>query len=138
ADGFDQKVKAGPCDLFWVHDHFFEQAYGVLADKHALVSRSDKNNSVIQYLPDKADAPKVRLEPGQSYELVRRLIPGANLLAVKGEAARLRGGAVAPRGWHFVDHAFKPIAGVDVALKQGEAVYGTARSDAWGRGKAYL
>src|SRR5262245_13732240 len=138
ADAFDQKVKAGPTDLFWVHDHYFEQAYGLLADGHALVTRSDKNNSVIQYLPEKSDAPKVRLEPGQSYELVRRLIPGANLLAVKGEAARLRGEAVAPRGWHFVDHAFRPLAGVDVTLTQGETVYGTARSDAWGWVKADL
>src|SRR5262249_46829436 len=119
ADGFDQKVKAGPTDLFWVHDHYFQQAYALLAEKHSLRSRSDKNNSVIEYLPEKSEDSTIRLMPGQTYELVRRLIPGPHLLAVKGEAAHLRGQPVVKQGWHLVDPVFKPVAGVDVTLKQG-------------------
>lgn len=138
ADGFDQKVKTGPTDLFWVHDHFFEQAYGLIADGHAIRSRSDPRNSVLLYHPGQSEAPRILLKPGQTHELVRRLIPGSNLLAVKGIAARLRGQPTTKWGYHFVDPGFKPIAGVDVTIKQGEEVYGTARSDAWGWVKAEL
>src|SRR5262249_32962376 len=138
ADNFDQKVKAGPTDLFWVHDHHFEQAYGLVADHHDLRSRSDVRNSVIQYVPDKSDTPSVKLQPGETYELVRRLIPGPSVLAVKGEAAKLRGVPTALRGWHFVDAAYRPGAGVGVTLKPGGPGYGTPRSDAWGWVKAEL
>ncbi len=138
ADDFDKKVKTGPTDFFWVHDHYFEQAYGLLVEKHALKTRSDKRNSVIQYLPEKSETPTVKLGPGQSYELVRRLIPGPHLLAIKGEALRLQGKTAVHCGWNLVDPAFKPVAGVDVTLKQGEEVYGTARSDARGWVRADL
>jgi len=138
ADDFDKKAKAGPTDFFWVHDHYFEQAYGLLVEKHALKTRSDKRNSVIQYLPEKSETPTVKLGPGQSYELVRRIIPGSHLLAIKGEALRLQGKTAVHCGWNLVDPAFKPVAGVDVTLKQGEDVYGTARSDARGWVRADL
>jgi hypothetical protein len=138
ADDFDHKVKPGPADLFWVHDHYFEQAYGLLADKHSLKTRSDKKTSVIQYLPDKSETPTVRLAPGQTYELVRRLIPGPHLLAVKGEAMRLKGKTTVHCGWNLVDPAFKPVAGVDLTLKQGDETYGTARSDTRGWVRADL
>jgi hypothetical protein len=138
ADNFDNKVKTGPTDLFWVHDPYFEQAYGLLAEGHSLRSRSDVRNSVIDYTPEKAETPTVRLMPGGTHELVRRLIPGPHLLAVKGEAARLRNGGLVRQGWHFVDPQFRPVAGVDVTLTQGETVYGTARSDDWGWVRADL
>ena len=138
ADNFDRKVAAGQTDLFWVHDQHFEQAYGILADRHGIRSRSDLRNSVIQYVPEKADEPVVRLRPGQSYELVRRLIPGPHLLAVKGDAARLRGRAVVHHGWHLVDPLFKPVAGAEVILKQEDMIYGSARTDEWGWVKADL
>ncbi|HXG11276.1 MAG TPA: CehA/McbA family metallohydrolase [Gemmataceae bacterium] len=138
ADNFDQKVLAGPTDLFWVHDHYFRQAYGLLADGHTLRSRSDPRNSVIQYYPGQSESNRVRLEPGRTYELVRRLIPGASLLAVKGHAARLRGRPTVRCGYHFVDPLFKPVAGADVTIKQGETVYGTARTDDWGWVRADL
>jgi hypothetical protein len=138
ADDFDHKVKPGPADLFWVHDHYFEQAYGLLADKHSLKTRSDKKTSVIGYLPDKSETPTVRLAPGQTYELVRRLIPGPHLLAVKGEAMRLQGKTTLHCGWNLIDPAFKPVAGVDLTLKQGDEIYGTARSDTRGWVRADL
>jgi hypothetical protein len=138
ADNFDNKVKAGPTDLFWVHDHYFEQAYGLVADKHLMRSRSDIKNSVIEYIPEKTEAARVVLAPGQTHELVRRLTAGADLLAVKGEALRLRGQPVHSCGWHLVDPAFRPVAGADVTIRQGETVYGTARSDAWGWVRAEL
>jgi hypothetical protein len=138
ADDFDRKVKPGLTDFFWVHDHYFEQAYGVLADKHGLKTRSDKRNSVIQYLPEKSEMPTVTLAPGQTYELVRRLIPGPHLLAVKGEALRLQGKTAVHCGWNLVDPAFKAVVGVDFTLKQGEEMYGTARSDARGWVRADL
>src|SRR5262249_21308039 len=61
ADNFDRKVKAGPTDLFWVHDRHFEQAYGILADKHTLESRSDVRNSILQYVPAGAKEPRIQL-----------------------------------------------------------------------------
>jgi hypothetical protein len=136
ADDFDRKVKAGPTNFFWVHDVFFEQAYGIAVDKHLLHSRSDKRTSIIQYQPHKADSYTISLKPGETYELVRRLIPGAHLPAVKGPAAKLRGEPTVSCGWHFIDPAIKPIAGVEVTFKVGEEIYGSARTDAWGWIKA--
>jgi hypothetical protein len=133
ADNFDAKVKAGPTDLFWVHDVFFAQAYGLLADGHSLRSRSDVRNSVIEYTPVKAETSRVQLPPGRTYELVRRLIPGPHLLAVKGEAARLRGVPLVRQGWHFVDPQFHPVGGVEVSLVEGDSVCGTARTAAVSR-----
>ena len=138
ADGFDHKARSGANDLFWVHDEHFEQAYGLIAEGHGLRSRSDVRNSVIEYVPEKADVASVRLAPGRTHTLVRRLIPGPHLPAVKGEARRLRGGAVVPCGWHLVDLAFRPVAGAAVTVRQGDDVYGTARSDAWGWVRADL
>jgi hypothetical protein len=138
ADTTFDKVKAGATDLFWVHDRYFEQAYGLIADRHGLQSRSDIRNSVIQYLPEKAETPGVRLLPGQTYDLVRRLFPGPHLLAVKGEVARFRGQAVVRQGWHFVDAQLKPVAAAEVSLKQGDVIYGTARTDGSGRARADL
>jgi hypothetical protein len=138
ADEFDKKVKTGPTDFFWVHDHYFEQAYGLVAENHSLTTRSDKRNSVIQYLPDKADSNRVKLAPGQTYELVRRLIPGPHLPAIKGEAVRLAGKDTVHCGWRLIDPVFKPVVGADVTFEQGEEVYGTARSDSKGWVRADL
>jgi hypothetical protein len=138
ADNFDAKVKGGPTDLFWVHDVFFEQAYGLLADGHSLRSRSDVRNSVIEYLSERSEKATITLPPGGSHELVRHLIPCPHLLAVKGTTARLRGVPLVRYGWHFVDPHFRPAAGVEVLLEQGETVYGSARSDAWGWVRADL
>lgn len=138
ADTTFDKVKAGSAALFWVHDRYFEQAYALLADKHGLVSRSDVRNSVIQYVPEKSEQAKLVLQPGQTHELVRRLIPGAHVLAVKGEAAKLRGKPLVQFGWNLVDPQFKPVAGAELTLKHGETVYGTGRSDAWGWVRADL
>lgn len=138
ADGFDKKVKAGETDLFYVHDHFFEQAYGLTVEKHAMRTRSDARNSVLSYAPGREGPARVTLEPGASHELERRLFAGADLLAVKGEAERAAGKPVAEAGGHFVDSQFKPLAGIDVTLKQGDAEYGTARTDVWGWVKAPL
>jgi hypothetical protein len=138
ADNFDHKIKAGPTDLFWVHDHYFEQAYGLLADGHSLLSRSDTRNSVIGYIPAKSDEASVHLQPGQTYELVRRLIPGPHLPAIKGEVARLRKQPLVKCGLHFTDPDARPVAGVDVTFRRGDAVYGTARSDAAGWVRADL
>src|SRR5207244_3330094 len=57
---------------------------------------------------------------------------------VKGEAGQLRGQPLVHCGWHLVDPLFKPVAGVDVTLKQGDEIYGTARSDKWGWVRADL
>src|SRR5262249_5286118 len=85
-DDVEARSKQGPTALCWVHDRHFEQAYGLVAEKHALWSRSDLRTSLIQYLHPKTEEASVTLKPGESYELVRRLVPGRHLLAVKGEA----------------------------------------------------
>jgi hypothetical protein len=110
----------------------------VLPDGHGLRTRSDIKTSHIEFLPAKSDKAEVTLAPGQSYTLVRRLFPGPHLLAVKGEAARFRGLPVVHQGWHLVDPSFKPVVGAEITLKQGDAVYGTGRSDEWGWVRAAL
>jgi hypothetical protein len=137
-DNVETRVKAGPTDLFWAHDRHFEQAYALLADGHGLRTRSDIRTSVIQYLPAKSEKAEVTLPPGQSYTLTRRLFPGPHLLAVKGAAARFQGRPVVPYAWHVVDAASRPVHGAEIILKQGDTIYGTARTDEQGWARAML
>src|SRR5439155_15036320 len=63
-DDVETRVKAGPTDLFWVHDRHFEQAYGLIVDGHDLHSRSDIRTSVLTYSDPKTGKSTVTLKKG--------------------------------------------------------------------------
>ena len=131
ADNFDAKaknrthrersdVRCGFLDgLFWVHDRHFRQAYGVIADRHAIKSHSDASRySRLEYLDPKDNSSRIRLQPGETYELVRRVIPGDSLLHVKSRLIASRHQRIMPVEFVVRDEADQPVADAEIVVKE--------------------
>jgi hypothetical protein len=135
ADNFDAKARNAHHDLFWVHDRYFRQAYGVLADDYQIKSISDATRiSRLEYIPKEAAGGRVTLKPGLRMELVRRLIPGPDLLAVKDEAMLLRKAKTHALAVTVADALGRPVAGADVILRdEDDEEYGSGKTDGGGK-----
>ena len=131
ADGSFEKVPEGETPLFWVYDKWFDQAYGVVAEGRMAQAKSGAQNSAIQYVRDKSA--QVKLKPGESYTLARRLFPAATLLGVRGIANKLANTEQRPFELTVKDTAGHPLAAVDVEVRQDEKTYAHGRTDADGR-----
>lgn len=131
ADGGKEDMGKSPngvSELFWIHDRFWRQAYGLDAPKMRIQSNSDSRTSRLVY--QTADAQnKVTIEPGRSYELTRRIFPGAGLIDVKAVAGDLRGVPQHPVRLNVVGADGRPVADAVAKLSQGGSTYGTARTD---------
>jgi hypothetical protein len=65
------KSPAGTHDLFWIHDVFWRQAYGIHAPGYRIRVNGNARESVLVYEP--IDGKPVVLKPGESFELVRHV-----------------------------------------------------------------
>ncbi len=134
ADNFDAKARNAVHDLFWVQDRYFGQAYAVVADGYQIKSQSDATRlSKLDYLPKGKESSKITLKPGDTHELVRWLIPGPDLLSVKGTLLQVRKQPIAQCEYAVTDESGAPIAGAEVTLKRGEEDYGSGRTGDNGR-----
>ena len=95
ADRSFERAAEAPADLFWAYDRHFGQAYGVVADGHAVLS-ANARQLLLRYR-DRNGKVALRLAPGDTYHLVRRIIPGANLFDIRRVADRLAGKSEASR-----------------------------------------
>ncbi len=76
------KSRDGETDLYWIHDIYWGQAYGWMADRARIVANSTARGASFQYaLSD--DKPSVTIEPGLSFELTRRIIPSKHLVEMR-------------------------------------------------------
>ena len=124
ADRSFQFSPDAPTDLYWAYDQHFGQAYGVVADGHDILG-ANARRLMLRYR-NHGGKVAVSLAPGESYRLVRRVIPGANLFELRGVADRLAG-----KGDHSVevvvkDTAGHPVSGADVVLASN------GKPQAWG------
>ena len=131
----DRTFDAGPqgdesAELFWVYDKAFGQAYGVVAEGHTVMG-ADARRPVIRYRNADGKA-AVRLEPGASYRLARRIFPGSNLFDVRGTAAVVAGKAARSIEVRVRDKAGRPIRGAEVSLVFGGKPQAWRRTDAEG------
>jgi hypothetical protein len=111
--------------LFWAHDDWFRQAYGIQMDGYT-IKGTGQRNSVLQLLKEgKAD---ISLEPGQSLTIARKVYPADSLLALIGLAAKLAGKETAPLSLEVVDPA-GPVAHAKVVLSAGGKEVASARTD---------
>jgi hypothetical protein len=110
---FEQSPET-PDDLFWAYDKHFGQAYGVVAEGHDV--RGTNSRRLLIHYRDRDGKVAVKLAPGESYRLTRRVIPGANLFDVRRVADRLTGKADRPVRLSVKDAAGRPIAAADVVL----------------------
>lgn len=125
------KAANGIASLFWAHDKFWKQAYGIDATERQIQMNSDARTSTLKYL-DGENKENVVLPPGGSFRLTRRIFPGANLLDVKAVAGSLRGQESQPTQIVVLGEG-QPVADAEVSVFDGDELRGTGRTDEKGR-----
>ncbi len=118
------KSPTGTHDLFWVHDIFWQQAYGIHAPGYRIRVNGNARESVLVYEP--IDGKPVVLMPGESFELVRHIFVNRDLPNVmadyeesigKGDPLRNTALTITAKG--------RPVADARVALGLGDVSRGT-------------
>ena len=118
-------------DLFWAYDKHFGQAYGVVAEGHEILG-AEARRLLLRYR-DRRGKVAVRLAPGESYRLSRRVIPGANLFDVRRVADQLARKEAHAIGLVVKDTAGRPVAAADVVLARDGKPHSWGRTDDEGR-----
>ncbi|MEI8381255.1 MAG: CehA/McbA family metallohydrolase [Planctomycetota bacterium] len=121
----------GTVDQFWLYDRFWSQAYGIDAEGYKLQVTSDARNSVIRY-ENAAGETSVKLAPGESFQLKRRLYPGATIFDVQALLAK----DVSPVS--FSVPTTEDLGYLQLEISQDKKVLGIARLDAAGKLKTQL
>jgi hypothetical protein len=116
-------------NLFWVYDEYWDQAYGVVAADRQVVADANSGRPIIRYAKEAKS--EVTVAPGESYQLVRSLIPGRNQLDILAGAHQIAGHEMQSFKLDVVDSA-GPVSRAQVSLMQGEDKYGTGTTTAAG------
>jgi hypothetical protein len=136
ADTTFSRVAPGSTELFWVYDHWFGQAYGIVAVGARLESSGDNRSSTIYY--EVNGTRSADLEPGQSITLKSAVFPADHLLQLQGIARRLAGHSDPTVFVRVRDGMGKPIPHAEVLISQKDEDYGRARTFADGTAAAPL
>jgi len=114
--------------MFWAHDDWFKQAYGVIVDGRTL-KRGGSRGAVLD-IQQAGDA-KISLAANESTAISRSIFPGESLLAVRGIANRVAG--IASRGNTFrVFDKAGPVVHARLTISLAGQEYGSARTGANG------
>ena len=108
----------GTVDRLWVDDRFWGQAYGLDAEGYKLQLTSDQRVSAIRY-EGTDGATKITLEPGNSFQLKRRIYPGRSLVDVNAVAANLGPSNSTTVQFALKDKRNLPIARSLIEFKRG-------------------
>jgi hypothetical protein len=129
ADRTFERSPEGAVDLFWVHDRHFGQAYGILAEGHK-VRAANARATMLRYRNPEGKV-AIRLEPGKTYSLARRIIPGADTFQVRSIADRLADRPARPATVTARSKG-QPVAGAEVKLEREGALVGSGQTAADG------
>jgi len=135
ADGGNEdmlKSPNGSGDLFWIHDRYWGQAYGIDSPSLAIRSNSNSRTSTLEYVGDTGDS-KVTLAVGKSFTLTRRITPGRNLLDVKSAAGTLRGKKSHPVEFKLTDGDKRGIPNARLEIVRNGKTYGWATTNRDGK-----
>lgn len=135
ADGqSEDMVKApnGISGLFWVHDRYWSQAYGVAQPGLEIEHNSNARESVLKYRVHNGSS-TVFLAPGQVYQFSRKVFPGRNLLDVRAVAGDLHEQRSHLVTLNVTDAAGTPIPRARLEVISGGESLGTADTDTRGR-----
>lgn len=127
ADRTFEQSPADPASLFWVYDKHFGQAYGVIADLHDILGANARQLQ-LRYR-NASGKVSIRLAPGETYRLARRLIPAPNVFDVQRVAEGLRGKAILSTRLTVKDTGGRPVADAEVVLARGEKPHASGRTD---------
>ena len=121
------KAPNGTATLYWMHDRFWGQAYGVAGDNLEITSNSNTRTSTLRYRPV-GGSDKVDIEAGRAFELTRRVFPATNLIDIKAIHAELRGTVTHPTRFLVKDAIDRPVPQAMVMLKQNGKTVGSGRA----------
>jgi hypothetical protein len=126
------KAPNGTTDLFWFHDIFWQQAYGITADGFQIRCNSNARESTLIWEPK--DGQSISLPPGGTYSLTRHMYVARDLVRLRDlvqnsslTAAGQRVGTrtSAPRRLNITDGLGQPIRGARLTFHDGDSLYGT-------------
>lgn len=118
------KVPNGTVALFWFHDIFWQQAYGISAPGFKLRCNSNARESVVVYEP--VDGNPLVLKPGESFTLTRRLFVAQDLAGVMADYRDAEGqGDTLVETQLTVKADGHPVIASRIAIKCGEESWGT-------------
>jgi len=131
--GKEDMVKSpnGTHDLFYFHDMFWQQAYGVRADGFRIRTNSNSRESILTYQAEGGHA--VIMKPGESFTFSRQMIVGKNQAEVMAIADELSG---RPRcesvRLSIDDSSQKRVVGARMEIRSASGSRGTIVSDSTG------
>lgn len=131
ADGGNEDMVKSPNGshrLFYVHDVYWKQAYGIRADGYTIRSNGNSRETVIVY--EANDGTARVMKPGESFRLTRQIIVAVDLPGVMAVNDRLNGHAdVASVSIRLTDSLQQPLAGARLTLKSVKGSRGTTVAD---------
>lgn len=118
------KTPNGTVELFWFHDIFWQQAYGVYSPGFKIRCNSNARESVLVYEP--VDGEPVVLKPGETFSMTRWLFVAQDLPGVMADYldAREQGDKLVETRM-TVQAGGRPVSGARIALKCGDESWGT-------------
>lgn len=117
--------------MFWAHEEWYRQAYGVIVEGRS-IKRSGSRGSVLAL--EANSSAQVTLAPGETHTIRRKVVPADHQLHLLGLANQLAGIPVVPMQVTVTDPAGAVAHAKVTLLRDGEPV-GTARTDAAGLAK---
>ena len=118
------KTPDGTVELFWFHDIFWQQAYGVYAPGFKIRCNSNARESVLVYEP--VGGEPVVVKPGATFSMTRWLFVAQDLSGVMADyldAREMSDKLVETK--LSVQAAGHPVSGARIALKCGDDSWGT-------------
>ncbi|MEP3482347.1 MAG: CehA/McbA family metallohydrolase [Fuerstiella sp.] len=128
-----ERSKNGTADLFYSHDIYWKQAYGVIAPGYKLRINATARESRLNY--ESTDGQPVIMKPGESFTFTRIAIVGRNLPEVRSAAAQLLNQSVAVpveltiRNSKTQVEQLKTVADLRITLMQNGTSFGTIVTD---------
>jgi hypothetical protein len=118
------KAADGTHELFWFHDIFWQQAYGIHAPGFRVRCNGNARESVLVYEP--VDGKPIVVKPGESYSLKRYLFVNQDLPGVLADYHDcVSGNPPLPEKVLTVMEHGHPVANARVAIQCGEQSRGT-------------
>ncbi|MFM7057259.1 MAG: CehA/McbA family metallohydrolase [Planctomycetota bacterium] len=126
-----QKSAEGLQELFWFHDVFWQQAYGISAAGFRVRVKTNARESVLTW--ERLDGQPVVLRPGEEFVLKRSIFVNQDYAGVlaDSETASGSGGSLQPRVL-AVTAGGQPVAGARLQLKVAGRSRGTVVTNADG------
>lgn len=126
ADTSFTKSGPGPTDLYWAYDHWFGQAYGIVAEDAKMESKSDGRSATIYYHKNGGRA--AELKPGEHLAITTRVFVAHNLVELIGFDRKAAGNDDPVISINVREAGGAPVGHAEVFIERDGAPYGHART----------